>query len=152
MACKTTRPQPTQQRFDSAQSAADALVLAARASDTTKLRRILGAGVRQVLSSGDAQQDERTRAEFVAAAEAGMRVDVRSDDHAVLLLGLTEWPLPFPLVRGGNQRWRFDTRAGLQEFLDRQIGTNELVAIEVVRAYVDAQREYVLRDHTRNTC
>ena len=146
----SAQAQPAQQRFDSAQSAADALVLAARSSDTSKLRRILGAGARHVLSSGDAQQDERTRAEFVAAAEAGMRVDVQNDDRAVLLLGATEWPLPFPLVREGDQRWRFDTRAGLQEFLDRQIGANELAAIEVVRAYVDAQREYVLRDHTRN--
>ncbi len=41
-----------------------------------------------------------------------------------------------------NGKWRWDADAGLDEILTRQIGENELAAIEVMRAYVDAQQEY----------
>src|SRR5262249_15766204 len=40
----------------------------------------------------------------------------------------------------------FDTKAGREEILNRRIGRNELAVIQVVQAYVDAQREYYLRN------
>jgi hypothetical protein len=42
--------------------------------------------------------------------------------------------------------WRFDAKAGREEILARRIGQNELSAIQVCLAYVDAQREYVAKD------
>ena len=39
-------------------------------------------------------------------------------------------------------KWHFDTAAGKEEILNRRVGMNELAAIRVCRAYVDAQREY----------
>jgi hypothetical protein len=38
--------------------------------------------------------------------------------------------------------WRFDAAAGRNEILHRRIGRNELNAIQVGLAYVDAQQEY----------
>ena len=49
------------------------------------------------------------------------------------------------MVKQGES-WRFDTRQGAQEIIDRRIGKNELSAIQVSLAYVDAQREYAARD------
>jgi hypothetical protein len=48
------------------------------------------------------------------------------------------------LVRaaGNSGSWRFDTRKGAQELVDRRIGRNELDTIEVLRAIVAAQLEY----------
>jgi hypothetical protein len=43
--------------------------------------------------------------------------------------------------------WYFDTDTGKDELLNRRIGTNELGTIQVLRAYVDAQREYASSDH-----
>ena len=40
----------------------------------------------------------------------------------------------------------FDTKAGREEVLNRRIGRNELNAIQVCRAYVEAQREYASTD------
>jgi hypothetical protein len=57
--------------------------------------------------------------------------------------------LPIPLVKE-DAGWRFDTHAGKEEILNRRIGRNELAAIEVCRAYVDAQREYYLRNPGRD--
>ena len=46
-----------------------------------------------------------------------------------------------PIVKKGDS-WVFDTEAGREEILNRRIGHNELLAINVCRAYVEAQREY----------
>ena len=140
----------SQTKFSAPQEAAQALVQAARDNDPMALRRILGPGAGRVIASGDAVQDERTRLEFLAAASESVVTDSLSADKAIVLLGQRAWPLPFPLMRDAQGQWHFDTRAGLREFLDRQIGANELGAMEAVRAYVDAQREYVLRDRDRN--
>ena len=42
--------------------------------------------------------------------------------------------------------WQFDTKAGLEEILRRRIGRNELAAIQVSLAYVQAQNEYASLD------
>ena len=39
----------------------------------------------------------------------------------------------------------FDTKAGREEVFNRRLGRNELNAIQVCQAYVDAQREYATR-------
>ena len=146
----TPASKSSQARFSAPQEAAQALVQAARDNDPMALRRILGPGAGRVIASGDAVQDERIRLEFLAAAGEAVATESRSVDKAIVLLGQRAWPLPFPLVRDAQGRWHFDTQAGLREFLDRQIGANELGAMDAVRAYVDAQREYVLRDRNRN--
>ena len=65
-----------------------------------------------------------------------------------LIVGKDEWPFPIPLVRE-HARWRFDTKAGADEILNRRIGRNELMVIEVCRAYVAAQREYAAKGWAR---
>jgi hypothetical protein len=48
-------------------------------------------------------------------------------------------------VKNGSA-WHFDLQQGKDEILNRRIGRNELAAVQVVQAYVDAQREYYLRN------
>ena len=43
-------------------------------------------------------------------------------------------------------QWHFDTVAGKEEILNRRIGMDEMGAIHVCRAYVEAQREYASMD------
>jgi hypothetical protein len=45
-----------------------------------------------------------------------------------------------------GEKWSFDTRKGKEELINRRIGRNELNTIQVCLAYVDAQREYALKD------
>jgi hypothetical protein len=46
--------------------------------------------------------------------------------------------------------WQFDAKQGNEQVLDRRIGRNELAAIKVCLAYVDAQREYATLDRDGN--
>ena len=75
-----------------------------------------------------------------------MRVlDERGADRRVVLIGDQAWPMPIPLVRDKGA-WRFATEEGADELINRRIGGNERNAITVLRAYVDAQRQYASRD------
>ena len=52
----------------------------------------------------------------------------------------------FPLLKGEDGKWAFDTQAGLEEIVNRRVGENELEAIATMRAYVEAQNDYASED------
>jgi hypothetical protein len=139
----------TQRRFATPDAAARALAAAVRNPDPAKhLLKVLGPEGEEIVSSGDPVDDAAARKRFAAALGARMRVE-QSDDGAMAILhvGRDDWPFPIPIVRD-TEGWRFDTAAGKEELLNRRIGRNELAAIAVCRAYVDAQKEFAERSHT----
>ncbi len=135
--------------FDSPEAAVAALVAAVQTGASERIAAVLGKGAGKVLRSGDEQADAQARSDFLASHQQRARIEAVNDARAVLHIGEADWALPFPIVRTGS-RWQFDTQVGLQQYLDRQIGGNELGVLAVLDAYVQAQREYVLRDRNRN--
>jgi hypothetical protein len=135
-----------QQNFASPAAAVTALVEAVKANDQKRLLGILGSNGSKLISSGDAVADARSRETFIKAYDEANKLVPEGDRHATLVIGKDEWPLPIPLVKSGNAGWHFDTRRGEKEILSRRIGRNELAAIQVCLAIVDAQREYAARD------
>lgn len=136
---------PSQLTFDSPDKAGEALVAAAKAGDLSELVRILGEAGQSIVSSGDPTADKNSRDNFVAAYEAKHRIASDTPEQSTLVVGDNDWPLPIPIVKDGTA-WRFDSLAGRQEILYRRVGENELDAIQVALAYVDAQREYADAD------
>ncbi len=134
-------PRQTQESFSTAKSAIEALVSAVRDNDDRRIGRILGPGSGELIRSGDPIADQRARQRFLATYEQQSRIEQDGDARSTLLIGEKDWPFPFPLVRR-DERWSFDTKSGAQAVIDRRIGRNELSAIQVCLAYVDAQREY----------
>ena len=140
------KPQKEAQRsFATPDDAVQLLVAALRTDDTRRIHEILGPGSGKLIRSGDAVADDQARDRFVAAFERQWKIEREGRDRALLLLGEKEWPFPFPLVKSRGA-WRFDAGSGAQEILHRRIGRNELAAIQVCLAYVDAQRDYALND------
>ncbi len=99
------------------------------------------------MSSGDPVADKDARAHFAARYDEAHKIEKEGDDKAVLVIGKEDYPTPIPILRQGD-RWRFDTKAGEEEILDRRIGRNELSTIAVCRAFVEAQRDYASKDRT----
>lgn len=130
-----------QQTFKTPDAAAEALVAAARAGDRKALEAVLGPGSAEIVSSGDAVQDENTRKVFVAAYDVRHSIKTDGDKPATLIIGADDFPFPIPLIKKGDS-WTFDTAAGREEVLARRIGRNELAAIQVCLAYFDAQNDY----------
>ena len=130
-----------QRAFDTPDAAAHALVEAAKANDENALIDIFGAKFRNLIVAVDHAAAQEDRQRFAQAAAEHLLLRHDSDDKIVLVVGFEAWPLPIPLVRQGTT-WHFDSAAGREEILNRRIGRNELTAIELLRAYVTAQREY----------
>jgi hypothetical protein len=138
--------EPAQQSYASSDDATSALVAAARAHDKAALRAVLGPGSEVLISSGDRYADEEALRRFVDSYDARHVLVPEGTDRMALDIGTNDWRLPIPIVRRGA-RWYFDSREGAQEVIDRRIGRNEIAAIEVSLAYVDAQNQYF--DHQR---
>ena len=141
-ACSRSTPPQT---FASADEAAQALVAAAQTDGADALMKVLGSNARALIDSGDAVQDRNSRDRFVQKYSVAHSLEGNETDGITLSVGQDQWPFPVPIVRR-NGRWHFDTEAGAQEIINRRVGTNELAAIQSCLAFVDAQREYYVRN------
>ena len=130
-----------QQAYKSPEEAGDALIAALRSDDQKAVRGVLGRAGDEIISSGDKVQDDTTRKLVLAAYDLKHTIVKDKDGRAFLAVGEREYPLPLPIVQKDGA-WRFDAMAGREEILYRRIGGNELNAIQVGLAYVDAQDEY----------
>jgi hypothetical protein len=134
------------QAFPTYKAASAALVAALRAKDDAALKEILGEQAQDLLTSGDATEDDNARASFLRHyGEAHSFVHVGASE-VTLTVGPTAWPLPFPIVRSGRS-WHFDALKGAKELVYRRIGQNELDAIRVCRALQVAQKAYAASEH-----
>ena len=134
-----------QKSFKSPEEAVRALGDAVKGNDTKELLTIFGPEGKELISSGDKVADETGRERFAQAYEEMNKLVSENDTKVILHVGKGDWPFPIPVVKRGEY-WLFDTMAGREEILNRRIGRNELSAIQVCLAYVDAQREYILKD------
>jgi hypothetical protein len=129
--------------FATAEQAGDAMIQAVTANDSAALTRLLGKDWRALMPpAGLSKEDREVFAEKARQAHA-IRV---SDGRTELVIGTDPWALPIPIVQGKDGQWRFDPRGGRQAVLERQIGANELSAMQAALAYLDAQREYAQVD------
>jgi DUF2950 family protein len=133
-----------QRSFASPEEATTALVNAIKAGDQKALLDILGPEARSLVYSGDKVADRNAMQRFAAQYERAHRLEA-GGGKVILYVGQDDYPLPIPVVPDGTV-WRFDSRAGKEEILNRRIGRNELDTVQVCLAYVDAQREYYSED------
>ncbi len=131
---------PAQSTFASANDALQALVSAAKDKDRATLAKLFGPDYDKLLT-GDEVEDNKDLDEFSTAASESAQLQKLNDSKFVVTVGQDNWPTPIPIVQKDG-KWLFDTKAGLEEALNRKIGENELSAITTCRAYAVAQWEY----------
>jgi hypothetical protein len=136
---------PKQKVFPSPEAAVEAFVQALRVHDEKALLAQLGPGSEPLISSGDAVDDRERRVDFVRLYDEKNRLETVGDKKVVFHVGNKDWPFPIPIVKTGSN-WRFDTKTGKQEILNRRVGENEFDAMKTCLAIVDAQREYAAMD------
>ena len=130
--------------FASPEEAVRAMVEALNSNDLKALDAIFGPGSRDFLTSGDPVADQSEREQFLKLYDEKNRLE-QTADKAVLSIGNEDWPFSIPMVKK-DAVWRFDIEEGKEEILARRIGRNELSVIQVCLAYVDAQKEYTIKD------
>jgi hypothetical protein len=144
-------PALAQQRFDSSEAAAQALIGAVEKHDSAQLTAIFGPAARQILTSGNSTQDRNEQDEFARLAKAKHEIQVSpmSANRAILAIGDEDWPFPVPIVRKDG-KWSFDASETPAEMSARVLGANELDAIEICHGYVDAQMQYASEDRDKD--
>ena len=145
-AAKSKSSLPT---FASPEEAFGKFADAAKANDAAAILKLLGPDAKGLVGSGDPVADKTAREKFASEYAAANKIVKKGDDQAVLVIGSDEWPFPIPVVKTGTT-WHFDVKAGKEELLNRRIGANELDAIQVCLAYVDAQRDYATKDRNHD--
>jgi hypothetical protein len=135
-----TRATDKQATFSTPEAAMQAIVDAAKAKDRATVMHIFGPECVQ-LFSGDPVEDANDLKDLSTSVSESAQLQKDADTKYTLVIGQNNWPFPIPIVRQGDL-WLFDTKAGIEEILNRRIGENELSAIGTCRAYVVAQWEY----------
>jgi hypothetical protein len=128
--------------FDTPEAALDAFKKALDDAGSGSVATLLG------LDPAKLQADENAEETLAAIKEGAAKQLILSGegDRRTVEIGEKLWPLPFPIVKGEDGKWAFDTYDGLEEIVNRRVGENELQAIETMRAYVDAQEDYAAQD------
>ncbi len=140
----TFAQQPGQRTFASAEDASRALFGAMEAEDEQAALGILGPAGKDVLSSGDSEEDLDTRVAFVVKYQEMHRFVTEANGTTTLIVGTENWHFPIPLVNRDSS-WYFDTAAGKDEIIFRRVGRNETAAMKACRDLVAAQKQYSAR-------
>jgi hypothetical protein len=151
MAMACAAPLFAQERFDSPEAAAQAVINAVEKHDSARVAAIFGPQAKGVLTSGKPEQDRDEQTEFARLARAKHRLEISPmhPNRAILAIGDEDWPFPVPIVRT-NGKWSFDASETPVEMRARHIGADELDAIEICHGYVEAQLKYASEDRDKD--
>ncbi|ESN47612.1 hypothetical protein L362_04426 [Enterobacter sp. MGH 16] len=127
-----------QQSFSTPDQATDALASAISEHNERAMSNLLGENWRDFLPPEGVDPDAVDR--FLRDWKVRHNTVVEGDT-AHLVVGDNDWQLPIPVIKTAAG-WQFDIKEGAEEILTREIGRNELAAIEALHAYVDAQQSY----------
>jgi len=141
------KPSPEPERFATPESAAQAIFTAIGSNDADKVLDVLGHQYAEQLVTPDWDAGHEMRQRIAAAAKDKMVLEPAGEGRIQIVLGEDAWPFPFPLLRDEGGKWHFDTPTGVEVIVDRRIGRDELAAIAILDAYVDAQIEYASELH-----
>ncbi len=130
--------------FSTPEQAVAALHEAVTATNRAGLALLFGSELEALVNPDEVQGAAELR-EFAEAFQVAHQLVKDSEERIVIEVGAGGWPFPIPLVKV-SAGWQFDTAAGLEELLNRRIGRNELDVLRVLRACVEAQREYARQD------
>ncbi|MGB9434708.1 MAG: DUF2950 family protein, partial [Candidatus Acidiferrum sp.] len=133
--------QKGQKTFSSPEEASQALYTAAKNNDEKVLLELFGPDGKEIVASGDENEDTQNRSNFVKRYDEMNRLVKEPDGTVSLYIGPHNWPYPIPLRNKGSV-WYFDTDAGRREIVFRRIGWNEESAIRICQELAAAQKEY----------
>jgi Protein of unknown function (DUF2950) len=133
--------------FASPGEAGKALGDAAKSQSQDTILAILGPGSADIISSGNAVEDEASLGGFAQAYQVMNRWRKLGNGSELLLVGADNQAFPIPLTKNAAGQWYFDVPAGEKEILARRIGRNEIAAIYVCGALAESQFQYFSQKH-----
>jgi hypothetical protein len=132
--------------FETPEAAAQALLSALAADDHAAIIKVLGSKYEDELFIDEASREQAAYQGIVSSAKDVLQLRADAPDLRVMVIGKQAWPMPIPIKQEAGH-WSFDTDSGIDEIITRRIGADELAAIDLAHAYVNAQMVYASEDH-----
>ena len=136
--------EPGGRGFTAPEEAVKALQGALTAKDVNELGGIFGPALADIANPDRVAATNEFETVAAALQESNALVPA-GKGRMILQFGQDKTLFPVPLVENSG-KWYFDTVAGVEELINRRIGRNELTVLEIIRTYVQAQREYASAD------
>ena len=128
--------------FPSPAEASIALANAAKTGDQSALSKILGPDALSLLMSDDTESNKAAMDSFTSKFQQMNRWVEMTDGTRVLYIGADNFAFPVPLAKNSSGQWYFDAVAGAEEVRAREIGRNELLAMDACDALADAEKMF----------
>jgi hypothetical protein len=125
------------------------LIEAMAAKDKAALLNLLGSDAKDIVNSGDPTYDDFMLGKLSDAAAKQCVIDQWDQDTVFFNIGPNSWRMPIPLEKA-DAGWVFNPKYDKKQILQKRIRRNQANAIEVCRAYVNAQQLYSQRDLNGN--
>ncbi|HKD85663.1 MAG TPA: DUF2950 domain-containing protein [Terriglobales bacterium] len=138
----SSEPASGQSTFASPEDAGKALADAAGNDNQAEMTSLFGPDSKGLIYSGNADVDRQSFKTFAAAYNRMNRWRQLENGDRLLLVGVSNTAFPIPLKKDSSGKWFFDTPIGKTELINREIGRNELAAIDICATLADAQAEY----------
>ena len=129
--------------FTSPEIAAQFLTDALDTENRETLKKIFGAASADLVPTDSIDREDIDK--YVELYAQSHTLIPEGEQHFTLAIGEDNWTFPVPIIKGDNG-WYFDTETGIERVRIRQIGRNELAAMQAALAYYDAQIEYAAED------
>lgn len=141
---------PQKATFASPAEAGQKLAAAAKSGDASAVSQVVGPDAQQLLSSGDPAIDKEDVSDFAVKYARMNRWKKLNDGTQVLVVGADNFEFPIPVAQDASGKWYFDAAKGATEIKARNIGRNELLAIDATQAIANAEEEYFQNSGNKN--
>jgi Protein of unknown function (DUF2950) len=128
--------------FASPTAAGVALSQAMASGDLAELTKVIGNDATALVTTHNAVSDQAAMHQFFNKYRQLNRWVAMSNGSQVLYIGADNFAFPVPLAKNATGSWYFDAVAGAQEIRARDIGRNELLAIDALGSIAVAQEIY----------
>lgn len=133
-------------QFETPDAAVAAMIAALDARDREAMLQIFGEENEDVVSTGDAEEDQQNWGRFLRDYKSHSQIKLDTEDRATLYAGRDLWAFPAALVRQDG-KWSFDAPGAREEVRIRRIGLNELDVIDIMHRVGGIQEEFRRTDH-----
>src|SRR5688572_28413813 len=125
------------------------LIEAMAAKDKGALLNLLSSDAKNIVNSGDPTFDDFMLGKLSDAAAKQCVIDQWDQDTVFLNFAPNSWLMPIPLEKT-DAGWVFNPNYDKKQILQKRIRRNQSNAVEVCRAFVNAQQLYSQRDLNKN--
>lgn len=131
------------------EAAKSQLIEAMGKKDKAALLQLLGSDANAIVNSGDPTYDDFILGRLSAEAAKQCVIDQWDEGTVYFNIGPNSWQMPIPLIKS-DAGWAFNAGYDKNQILQKRIRRNQANAVEVCRAYVNAQQLYAEQDINTN--